>query len=93
MANKLLNESFSDVFSFEVPKGGMAVWITLDKKYSWKRLTKIALKHQLEIGEWQRYDKAKIGHNSIRIGYASYNEEEIIELMKRFRKIFNEIKS
>ena len=87
----LLKEHFSDVFTFEIPKGGMAVWLTLHKKYSWKRVAEIARKNKLEIGEWKRYDTAKIGHNSIRIGFATYNEEEIYELMNRLFKTMEEI--
>ena len=90
---KLLNDNFSDVFTFNKPKGGMAIWICLNKKYSWNIVSKIALKHHLEIGEWQRYDLAKTKHNCIRMGFASYNEDEIYELIKRLKLTFNEIKS
>lgn len=60
---KLLNEHFSDILTFETPKGGMAVWVTLNKKYSWETVTKIAQKHKLEIGDWQRYDANNSNHN------------------------------
>ena len=90
---KLLHEHFSDVLSFEIPKGGMAVWVKLNSDYSWKTITEVAQKHKLEIGEWQRYDNANIGHNSIRIGFASYTNEEIYELIKRLKLTFNEIKA
>ncbi|KGL63025.1 PLP-dependent aminotransferase family protein [Polaribacter sp. Hel1_85] len=89
---QLLKEYFSDVFSFETPKGGMAVWVTLNKKYSWKSVAEIAKKHQLEIGEWQRYDLAKLEHNSIRMGFATYNEEEVHELISRLFKMMKEVK-
>lgn len=79
---KLLKEELHEFFQFEIPKGGMAVWVILDEKYSWKQVTKEAKKHQLEIGEWQRYDLAKTNHNGIRIGFASYSKEEIYELIR-----------
>jgi GntR family transcriptional regulator/MocR family aminotransferase len=88
---QLLNEQFPTIFSFETPKGGMAVWLTLNKKYSWKTVAKLANKYSLEIGEWQRYDNANIGHNSIRMGFATYNETEIYELVNRMKKIFTEL--
>jgi GntR family transcriptional regulator/MocR family aminotransferase len=87
----LLIENFKNILFFEIPKGGMAVWVTLNKKYSWKSVSEIAEKYQLEIGEWQRYDNAKIGHNSIRIGFATYNDQEIYELINRMKKIFTEL--
>ncbi|MFY9243604.1 MAG: PLP-dependent aminotransferase family protein [Polaribacter sp.] len=90
---KLLIENFTNILSFEIPKGGMAVWVALYKEYSWKTVSEIAKNHQLEIGEWQRYDNANIGHNSIRVGFATYNEEEIYELINRMKKIFTELSS
>ena len=89
----LLKDNFSDVFSFDKPKGGMAVWLTLDKKYSWKTIAKIARENKLEIGEWQRYDNAKLNHNSIRVGFATYNEDEIYDLIKRLSKTVSELKN
>ena len=88
----LLREHFSDVFTFDIPKGGMAVWITLHKQYSWKNVSEIAKKNQLEIGEWQRYDAVNSAHNSIRMGFATYNEDEIYELVNRLSKTMNEVK-
>ena len=89
---QLLKEHFSTFFSFETPKGGMAVWVTLNRNYSWKTIAEIANKHKLEIGEWERYDIAKTGHNSIRIGFASYDEDEICELINRLFKTMKEVK-
>jgi GntR family transcriptional regulator/MocR family aminotransferase len=90
---KLLNDQFVGFFSFEIPKGGMAVWIALNKKYSWEKVSEIAKKHQLEIGAWQRYDAVNIGHNAIRMGFATYNEAEIYELINRLSKTMNDIRS
>lgn len=88
---ELLKENFKDIFSFEIPKGGMAVWLTLHKKYSWKQVSDIAKKHQLEIGEWERYDTVNSGHNSIRMGFATYDEKEIYNLMSRLKLVIEEI--
>lgn len=87
---KLLKERFSTILSFEIPKGGMAVWVTLHNNYSWKNVAVIGRKYKLEIGEWQRYDNAQLGHNAIRIGFATYNEREIYELMNRLSKTIEE---
>ncbi len=83
---KLLTEELGNVFEFEIPKGGMAVWIKLNPNYSWKEIATNALKHGLSIGDWQRYDTSQFGHNCIRIGFAAHNEEEIYELISRFKK-------
>lgn len=87
-----LKKEFGDYFQFKVPKGGMAIWVQLNKQYSWNEVAKEARKHQLEIGEWQRYDLANKKHNSIRIGFASYSNEEIKMLFERLKLTFEGIK-
>ena len=88
---KLLKEELEDFFAFEKPKGGMAVWIKLNQKYSWGKVSEVARKHKLEIGDWQDYDVARSGHNCIRIGFASHSEEEIYELVNRLVMTMKEI--
>lgn len=87
----LLKEKLGSYFRFEIPKGGMAVWVKLKSNYSWETVSKVARKHKLDIGNWQRYDRAKLGHNCIRIGFATWNEEEIHELIRRLKKTIDEI--
>ncbi|WP_428740295.1 PLP-dependent aminotransferase family protein [Tenacibaculum sp.] len=89
---KLLNEELKDYFEFEIPKGGMAVWLQLNKKYSWKDVAIEAKKHQLEIGDWKRYDLANLNHNAMRVGFASYDETEIIALIQKLKTTLNIIK-
>ncbi len=88
---RLLKEELSDFFEFEIPKGGMAVWAKLHDTYAWANVSEVARKHKLEIGQWQRYDLANSGHNFIRIGFASYNEDELHELIRRLKKTLHEI--
>ncbi|MDY7393839.1 PLP-dependent aminotransferase family protein [Aureibaculum sp. 2210JD6-5] len=90
---KLLKEELGSVFQFEVPKGGMAVWIKLNSNHSWATIVEVARKYKLEIGAWQRYDNANLAHNCIRIGFATYNEDEIYELISRLKKTIDEIKN
>ena len=84
---KLLQDELGHYFQFEIPIGGMAVWARLDKKFTWQQIENIAKKQQLEIGDWQKYDSNNIGHNAIRIGFASYTQEEIRLLIDKFKKI------
>ncbi|AZJ35782.1 PLP-dependent aminotransferase family protein [Tenacibaculum singaporense] len=89
---ELLKNKLGDYFQFEVPKGGMAIWVHLNKQYSWSEVAKEASKHQLEVGEWQRYDLVNKKHNAIRIGFASYNDEEIKLLIEKLKQTFKSIK-
>ncbi len=90
---KLLKDELSEFFQFEMPKGGMAVWVQLNKKYSWKQVSLEAKKQHLEIGAWQRYDLANTKHNAIRIGFASYNEDEIHELINKLKSILKSLQT
>lgn len=90
---KFLKDELSDFFEFETPKGGMAVWTKLNLNYSWTTISEVARRHKLEIGNWQGYDNAKLGHNYIRIGFAAYNEKEIYELINRLKKTVDDIRN
>ncbi len=87
----LLKRELSTYFSFVVPKGGMALWVTLDKKFTWSAVAKTARSFQLEIGHWQRYDRAKSGHNAIRIGFARYSDSEIMSLVDKLKKTMQQL--
>ncbi|APG64175.1 hypothetical protein LPB136_01795 [Tenacibaculum todarodis] len=88
----LFSKELNAFFQFEKPKGGMAIWAILNKKYSWKQVVKEAQKHKLIIGDFNRYDMGNLKHNGIRIGFASYTEAEIYELIFRFKKTMFAIK-
>ena len=70
----------------------MAIWATLDKKYRWKALSAAAEKFHLIIGDWSRYDMINAGHNAIRIGFASYTEDEIYTVIEKLKQSFEFLK-
>lgn len=88
----LLKSELDDLFQFEVPLGGMAVWVQLKPKYSWERVSEVARKHKLEVGDWKRYDSSNIRHDSIRIGFAAHTKDEIRHLIDIFKKVAEELK-
>ncbi len=90
---KLLKEELSEFINFEIPKGGMAVWVQLNKKYNWEQISKVAKTHQLEITDWKNYDPTNSKHNGMRFGFAAYNVEEIHNLIHRLKNTFSEIKN
>lgn len=87
----LLKNELSDYFEFEIPKGGMAIWLKLHKNISWDEVSKIALKNELVIGDWSRYDPQKTKHNAIRLGFAAYNEEEIHQLIDKLKRTLSKV--
>jgi len=89
---KLLKEELSEFIEFEIPKGGMAIWVYLDKKYAWKQITVIAKKYGLEITDYKNYDPTNSNHNGMRFGFASYTVQEIEILIQRLKKVLLEAK-
>lgn len=90
---QLLTAELKDYFSFDIPKGGMALWVYLNSNYSWSEVSNTAQKFELEIGNWKRYDRANSGHNAIRIGFASYNEDEIRSLVDKLKLTMQQLDS
>ncbi len=72
----LLNEHLSEFLTFKKPEGGMAVWTLLDKKYSWTSIAGSCLKRDVQIPDYKVFDADGLGHNGVRMGFASLNEEE-----------------
>lgn len=83
---QLAKDELGGFLDFDIPLGGMAVWASLNSNYSWEEVSNVARRYKLEIGNWHRYDNAELGHHSIRIGFASHNDLEIHELIKRLKK-------
>ena len=82
----LLEKELSHYFQFEIPKGGMAIWLQMDKKYSWENVAEAAKEHQLHLGNWQNYINEATQHNAIRIGFSTYNEDEIQLIIHKLKK-------
>ena len=89
---QLLEDKCGNVFSFEVPKGGMAVWVALDKEYSWDTLRTIAKTYQLIVPDYRNYDLFDIKHNAIRIGFATYTDSEMHQLVDLLSKTVKRLK-
>lgn len=73
----MLRQAIGDYISFNVPKGGLAVWVYFDKQISLPLLREKAMKKGLLISRsvFQSSEGAAI--NAIRMGFASLNDEEM----------------
>ncbi|GAA4278838.1 PLP-dependent aminotransferase family protein [Aquimarina mytili] len=88
----LLKEKLSDYFTFKIPDGGMAIWVKLHKKFKWDDVVSKAYKQHLELNpEWRRYDHNNLGHNGIRMGFASLNEREIEIVIEKLQKVMQSL--
>lgn len=90
---KLFYNELSEYFDFEIPKGGMAVWIILKKPWGWETISTEAQKHQLQFAtHWSRYDNDGSGHQGIRMGFASHTKDEIQKIVDKLILIFKALK-
>lgn len=76
---QLLKEQLGDIVKFEVPKGGLAVWVKFDDQYPVEEIKKRALELGLRLPKsiFENMNGEKI--NAIRMGFASLEEEEMKE--------------
>jgi len=90
---ELLQKKLSEYFEFQIPQGGMAVWVKLRKKYNWETvMAKCAAQDLIFINNWKRYDTNNSGHNGIRMGFASHNEEELLAIISRLETVLKTLK-
>lgn len=79
----LLSEKFTDLFSFEKPEGGMAVWMRLKKRIDPIQL----IKHCEMQGLYLDIDQSLLKeHQGIRLGFAALTEEELGEAIAIMKK-------
>ncbi|MFD2562505.1 MocR-like pyridoxine biosynthesis transcription factor PdxR [Aquimarina rubra] len=89
---KLLQKKLTNYFEFEIPKGGMAVWVQLKKPYHWDLVIAESHKQNLVfINDWKRYDNDNTDHNGFRIGFAKFNEEEIHTIINTLEEVMESI--
>jgi len=74
---QLLKEQLGEVVQFEVPKGGLAVWVKFDENYPVEQIKERALELGLRLPKstFKNINGKKI--NAIRMGFASLEEVEM----------------
>ncbi|HVX50882.1 MAG TPA: PLP-dependent aminotransferase family protein, partial [Chitinophagaceae bacterium] len=82
----LLDEELGGIVSFVKPQGGMAVWVAFDKKYPLPLIAQRAARKGLYMSDGSTYNSGVIHYNSLRMGYASLEESEMLEVIKIIKK-------
>jgi GntR family transcriptional regulator/MocR family aminotransferase len=75
------------ILHFKRPAGGMAYWVGLDKAYHWDTVSEMLLQHKVVIPDYAKYDHHELGHNHIRLGFASLNDEERNSFIDTLHKV------
>ncbi|WP_432667063.1 PLP-dependent aminotransferase family protein [Wukongibacter baidiensis] len=88
IALRTLEENFSDIASWDRPRGGFYIWTKLTKKISMNRLFSMALKEKLLINPGNIYDFA---HNqNLRISYSYASLDDLESGLKRLSEVIRE---
>ena len=77
----LMRTHLNNKVSFQVPEGGMAVWVTFDPAIDLKNLAKKALLNDIYINSGIGYVQGK-SLNSMRLGFGSSTVEELTHMVE-----------
>ena len=83
----LMNYYLKDKVDFQVPEGGMAVWTNLDPSINIKDLLAKALKKDIYINDGSGLCSGTSAENSLRLGFASSNPEELEYIIETIGKL------
>ena len=84
---QVLKADFNEVIQFKTPEGGLAVWSDFDRKIDLMKMSGDALKRGLYIDDGNFYKNESFSTNALRMGFASINENEIVEALGILKKI------
>lgn len=84
---QILKSDFNDTITFKIPEGGLAVWATFDKKIDLIKMAQDASKKGLHIGNGDFYKNESFSTNSVRMGFASLEENEMVKAFEILKMV------
>lgn len=85
----LLTTYFSDTAQWEIPSGGLAIWLQFHPKISLRKLAKEAEKNDLHLPNTILYQNKSTC--AIRFGFGHLNEKEIETVIEKLKKTYDEV--
>jgi GntR family transcriptional regulator/MocR family aminotransferase len=85
---KLIRSELNDYVDFSMPDGGLALWLTVNKKINMQTLQNDAELEKVRFIAGAEYSLAGESISAIRLGFAKFNNEETILGIKRLKKAF-----
>jgi len=83
----ILETKFEDLFRFQKPSGGMAIWAEVLKPYSLSKIADAAFARKLSMAHGEKYALKNEEPNQVRLGSSGLNKEEIRNALKILRNI------
>ncbi|MFB4164969.1 PLP-dependent aminotransferase family protein [Alteribacillus sp. JSM 102045] len=86
---KILNEYFSKIATWSIPKGGFYIWLRLESDISTKKLFDLALREHILLNPGMVYDKNYFNHLRLSYSFASLEqlEEGLIRLSQLIKTL------
>ncbi|MCZ4244284.1 PLP-dependent aminotransferase family protein [Pedobacter punctiformis] len=84
---QILQSSFSNRIEFSIPEGGLGIWANFDKKIDLLKMSEEASKRGLQIGNGNFYKNESFSINSLRMGFASLEENEMLKAFDILKSI------
>lgn len=85
----ILTSDFNGLVEYKTPEGGLAVWSTFDKKINLVKMSENAEKKGLFIDNGTFYKNEIFNTNSMRLGFASLNETEMIKALSLLKEVLS----
>jgi GntR family transcriptional regulator/MocR family aminotransferase len=85
----LLTNYFSETAQWEIPSGGLAIWLQFQPKISLLKLAKEAEKNDLHLPKTILYQDKNTC--AIRFGFGHLNEEEIALVIKKLKIAYDKV--
>lgn len=86
---KLLTEYFSDIAQWDIPAGGLAIWLQFQSKISLVKLAEETQKNDLFLSKTILYQDKNTC--AIRFGFGHLNEEEIAPVINKLKNAYNKV--
>ncbi|NIG56034.1 PLP-dependent aminotransferase family protein [Chitinophaga sp. Cy-1792] len=77
LAGQLLQEKLGKYTQFRLPTGGMAIWLSFNKKYPLPAIAARAAEQGLVMSDGSSYSHMSKPLNALRFGFASLHEKEL----------------
>ena len=86
---ELLTTYFKEVAQWNIPTGGLAIWLQFEPKISLVKLAREAEKNDLFLPKTVLYQDKNTC--AIRFGFGHLNKEEITSVIKKLKRAYNKI--
>ncbi len=88
---ELIREELLDFIDFNMPAGGLSVWVEFKQRVSLKKFVSQASENKLSIVPSAIFSDRNAQVIGVRLGFASLNEKELVLAIGRLKKTLNSL--